>query len=122
MSHSVDECYDFYKETHRKARKGHKCDACKEAISAGHHYWLVAWVYDGEAESVKRCERCQTIHMHLRKKCREDGGYDALWPAEKLDCGLKYEDEWGELPDEIAALAFALPGEVTAPVTELEAP
>jgi hypothetical protein len=37
-----------------------------------------------------------------------------MWPEENLGCGLKYEEEWGELPDEIAAMAFALPSDVEA--------
>ena len=107
MSHSVDECYDVYSEQRVTARKAHACDACREPIAAASTYWRIAIVFDGEAETVKRCERCQKIHMHLRSL---DPG--ASWPAEKLDCGIAYRDHWEfDPPDEIAALAFALPGD-----------
>lgn len=113
MSHSVDECYAFYNENRVKARKEHQCCACKETIHARTTYWVISWVFEGVAESVKRCERCQAIHIHLRKRCADSGS--DMWPNERLACGLTYEGEWGELPEHIAALAFALPSEVIAP-------
>jgi hypothetical protein len=75
-------------------------------------YWSIAWVFDGRAQGAKRCERCQTIHKHLRVK-----GDGDMWPAEQLDCGEEYAAHWGkEPPEDIAALAFALPGETKAPL------
>lgn len=109
MSYSCDETYDVYHEQRVKARKDHTCSACVETIPKHATYWRVSWVFERTAEGVKRCERCQAIHLHLRKKCRDTNS--DLWPAERLDCGLKYEDEWGDLPEEIAALAFALPSD-----------
>lgn len=106
MSHDIDETYDVYAETHRRARKAHECDACGERIGPGVTYWRVFVVFDGSAEAHKRCNRCQAIHVHLRSL---DPG--RRWPDERLACGLDYEDEWGDLPEEIAALAFALPGD-----------
>lgn len=115
MSHSCDGTYDVYRETRVRARKPHTCSACTETIPARTTYWRVTWVFDGGANGVKRCERCQAIHLHLREKCRSS--YDNLWPDERLNCGLKYEDEWGDLPEEIAALAFALPSD-SLPTTQ----
>lgn len=110
MSHSIDETYDVYNETSRIARKEHVCAACKETIRIGDRYAIVGIVFDGEAESVKRCLRCQEIHEHLRKL----GAYE-MWPAERLDCGEEYKEHWGhEPPPEIAALAFATPEEMQA--------
>lgn len=108
MSRSCDERYVVYHERQVRARKAHACSACRETIPAGTAYVRVTWVFDGSADGVKRCNRCQAIHLHLRKKCAESDE-DDLWPDERLNCGLKYEDEWGDLPDEIEALAFALP-------------
>ena len=100
MSHYVDECYDVYQETTRKARKEHDCDACKLPIRRGDYYCSVHIVFDGRARSVKRCGACQTTHIHLRKLNPGE-----MWPNEKLACGLDYEEEWGnEPPDEIQAL------------------
>lgn len=108
MSHSIDDFYSFYKETLRRARKDHECDACHETISKGHRYYVVSWHFMGNMESIKRCARCQAIHAHL-----QDLGMGEFWPAEKLDCGEGYEEHWGKNPpDDIAALAFALPGEI----------
>lgn len=108
MSHYTEETYSVYDESLRRARKEHRCSACREKISAGHSYTRVAIVFDGEAETVKRCARCQAIHLHLRAKGREDG----MWPDERLNCGETYRGHWGEdPPEEIAALAFAKQGE-----------
>lgn len=103
MSHLVDETYSVYSESRRSARKRHACSACRDAIEPGHRYVSVFIVFDGESRAVKRCLRCQAIHEHLRSLCTRDGD---LWPDESLDCGLDYVSEWGELPDDIAALAF----------------
>jgi len=70
---------------------------------------VVSRVFDGTADTVKRCERCEAIHAHLVDLCLYDG---ERWPDEQLNCGKSYEDEWGECPEEIQALAFALPGEI----------
>lgn len=102
MSHLAEEAYSVYDETYPKARVEHTCAACKEAIRVGHRYARVAMVFDHEAETVKRCMRCQTIHLHLRTK-----GDSELWPDERLNCGEEYAQHWGEdPPPEIAALAF----------------
>lgn len=110
MSHSCDEVCDVYLETYPKARKPHRCGACREVISPGSQYTKVAIVGAGSAHTYKRCARCQHLHEHLREKCRTSS--EDLWPDEELNCGLDYEEEWGELPVEVAALAFAIPGEL----------
>lgn len=106
MSHSCDEVYEVYNETYPKARKTHTCEACEENIPPGGRYARVFTLFNGTAETYKRCLRCQALHEHLRRL----GDYDC-WPDERLNCGESYEDEWGALPPEIAALAFTLPGE-----------
>jgi hypothetical protein len=114
MSDYYEETYSVYDETWRKARKTHECCACKETIAAGQRYAHVAAIFDGVL-TFKRCARCQEIHEHLREKCASDAYSGAMWPAERLDCGHEYVDKWGrEPPPEIAALAFALPGEPPA--------
>lgn len=109
MSYAVDSTYDVYLEKLRRARKEHFCDACDTKILRGHRYCYVSIVWDGSARSVRRCLRCQTLHKHLRTL----GGYD-VWPDEELNCGLDYEEEWGDLPPEIAKLAFLTPEEIQA--------
>ena len=111
MSHEVDELYDVYHEEQRRARKLHRCIACPEPIPVGVKYTRVFVLFDGVKGNFKRCARCQAIHLHLRERCRKER--PDYWPAEDLNCGETYEDEWGPCPPEIAALAFALPGEVS---------
>lgn len=109
MSYEPDSYYSVYNERFPRSRKPRQCEACKETIPAGAHYARVSAVYDGSAETIVRCIRCQRMHEHLRLLARSEG----LWPAERLNCGREYVEEWGEEPpEEIAALAFALPGEV----------
>lgn len=111
MSQWCDEAADVYSERATRARKAHTCAACGEAIAPGHVYTRVSIVFDGTVESLKRCARCQKLHEHLRTL-----GDHEMWPAERLDCGEEYAQHWGEdPPPEIAALAFALPGEETTP-------
>lgn len=112
MSYSCDEVYRVYRENIRKAIKTHRCDACKEEIPRGSEYANVGIVCSEGAETIKRCARCQALHLHLRDNCAKSDGFETMWPDERLNCGETYEDEWGEVPNEIAALAFALPGEV----------
>jgi len=110
MSYDTYDCepYSVYQKTRRRARKAHKCGACHETIRPGDSYMVVSIVFDGTAETIKRCARCEAIHDHLVGLCLADG---ERWPEERLNCGESYEDEWGECPEEIQALAFALPGE-----------
>lgn len=99
---------ELFRERRPVARKPHKCHACGETIRSGDRYARVFFVWEGEPDTVKRCMRCEKIHAHL-----VDRGNGDTYPAERLDCGESYQDHWGEdPPDEIAALAFALPGEV----------
>lgn len=115
MSEYSEGTYDVYDERERKARVEHRCDACGETIRVGDKYMRVACIVESEVSTVVRCLRCQTIHKHLREKCwemaREHG--DQMWPRERLDCGLEYREEWDrDPPEDIAALAFALPDEM----------
>lgn len=102
MSHSIDESYDVYREHFPKASVSHTCDACKRPIPKGHVYARVFIVFEGEAETVKRCLTCQALHKHLRTL---DPG--EMWPDERLDCGIEYSEHWNrEPPEHIAKLAF----------------
>lgn len=113
MSYQGEETYEVYHETERRAAKEHRCAACKETIPIGHRYARVFIVYEG-MESIARCLRCQRIHEHLRTlPDPDDWEQDRMWPDERLNCGEDYREHWGkEPPPDIAALAFALPGEV----------
>lgn len=107
MSHSCDETYDVYEERRRVARKAHECDACDLPIRPGDLYYAVSLVWDGTAETVKRCARCQMMHEHLRELAPGE-----TWPDERLNCGHDYRDQWEcDPPAWVAALAFWMPGD-----------
>jgi hypothetical protein len=85
---------------------------CSDPIRKGDSYWRISVVFDGRARTIKRCVRCQHLHVHLRELCQAAGdAYSDMWPDERLACGLDYSEEWGPIPQEIAALAFWKPGE-----------
>lgn len=109
MSYVFEERYDVYDETPRRARTAKPCGACARTIAVGEIYMRVAWIFDGHAESVNRCGACQATHQHLRNLGEAD-----VWPDERLGCGQDYEEEWGAVPDEIAALPFLSGAEASA--------
>lgn len=110
------DCAEVYAESERVARKPTKCSACGMPIRQGDTYSYTFILYDGESSQIRRCARCQLIHKHLRARCEAaaaaDPGEPERYPDEFLACGDDYRNLWGEdPPEEIAALAFALPGE-----------
>ncbi len=112
MSYEADEYCRLYQRVIRKARKPHVCYACGRLISPRHYYCSVRIVGpDGDAETLKRCGRCETMHRHLA----ELGAKHNMWPAERLDCGRDYAEEWGEEPPgDMQALAFVTEDEAGA--------
>lgn len=99
----------IYKETNVAARSDTRCSACREKIVKAAKYWRIAILFDGRWTTVRRCQRCQAIHLHLRSVSSQ---HDE-WPDDTLSCGHSYRDAHGcEPPESIARLAFALPCEV----------
>lgn len=97
-------------ERKRRARKEHTCSCCAEMIRRGDLYIYEFAVFDGRPDEVKRCLRCQAIYDHLLETHinAEDSSVDR-----ELRCGHTYREVHGcEPPDAIAALAFALPGDL----------
>ncbi len=102
-----DEVADVWRDTRRRARKEHRCSACGDTIRRGDHYIDHLSIHRGVLDSCNRCMRCEAIYLHLRDISDWE---DQPMPA--LDCGHEYQEVHGrEPPPEIAALAFALPGE-----------
>jgi len=102
MSQYAEETYDVYHERNVVSRKEHNCCACYEKILKGQYYWRIGVVFDGHAETLKRCLRCQQLHEHLR-----DLGDQQEWPDERLNCGHGYREMWDRSPpDAVAGLAF----------------
>jgi hypothetical protein len=114
MSGYCDERAAVYDDSIRKARKEHRCCACRETIRVGDYYSLTTVIGDGTVDVWKRCPRCQAIHLHLRT-LRDD--YEEVWPDEQLDCGEEYTKHWNRPPPpEIAELAFVTRDEMQARV------
>jgi hypothetical protein len=99
-----------YSERTIRARKAHKCSACKATIRRGDYHARVEALCDGRWERVRRCGRCQATYKHLFKIGQRDG----MQPDWSLNCGMRYEDEWGPVPDEIARLPFLTDDEASA--------
>lgn len=88
----------------RRARKSHRCYACREVIRPGDRYHIAVEKDNGDVCAYKHCARCWAM-------C------EALWAAGAttvqwdLDCGELWEDEIGDVPDEVGRLAFLTPDE-----------
>lgn len=96
---------DVQTERHRRARKEHRCCACKETIRKGDIYRATFVVFEGSVDTYKHCLRCARMFDEL---CARIDGYDegVDW---HLNCGHSWEENHGECPPEIAALAFMTP-------------
>jgi len=91
----------------RKARKPHRCYACREEIPAGHRYHVVVQIYDGDVTEFKHCARCWALAMEIMHM----NGY-VQWD---LNCGISWREAAGEDPPEsVARLAFMTPDEAQA--------
>lgn len=90
-----------------QARKVHKCIACGEAIHVGDHYHSVQHLQDGEFTVFKHCARC----WHICEALWDAGAEAVQWD---LNCGETWDDNFGELPPEIAELAFITRAEAQA--------
>lgn len=82
-----------------KARKEHKCFACQQTIQPGELYHRTAAEMDGTVDVFKHCATCWQICVSL-------WAAGAQWVQYDLKCGERWEDNFGELPDDVAALAF----------------
>lgn len=95
---------EFQSTEWRISRKVHECVACHEGISPGDRYHVTAGRWDGEFLTFKHCTRCEKMCAALWKAGVE-------WLDFHLDCGEVWDDVFGKPPPEVAALAFALPGD-----------
>lgn len=56
---------DVESERRVRARKEHRCSACKETIDRGHLYVRHTLIYAGEVDETLRCLRCDAIYQQL---------------------------------------------------------
>ena len=93
----------MYEETEPVARKQHTCDACGETIKPKQRYLRIFGVWEGEAQTIKHCWRC-----HQLAEALFDAGVESI--DLELNCGETWDQAFGAPPpDDVAALAFALP-------------
>lgn len=112
MCGEADGYCDVYDSRDVVARKDHACMACHETIASGHTYRKTDSLYDGSWEHWKHCLRCWAIFDAIQDAMRDAYGPIAIEPG--LDCGERWEDNFGPPPPEVEALAFALPGDEIA--------
>lgn len=107
MSEYADECCVVHRHKICRARKEHTCSACRATIRPGDYYASVFALSNAcGPENFRRCGACERTWQHLMGKCAEHNrlNNDSLFPLEDLSCGKAYTEEWGDVPDEIAAL------------------
>lgn len=105
-----DEYPDVYSNGLRRARKEHECDACAETIRRGDRYHYTFCVFEGSANTTKRCARCELMYRALLPLIDDESTCDP-----ELNCGHTFENNFGEAPPpELARLAFVTPDEAQA--------
>lgn len=83
--------------------------ACPDTIEPGHRYSATSQLFDGSWSDYKHCLRCWAM---LNAIMAANPGSYIQWD---LGCGYSWQDTFGkDPPPEVAALAFALPGEIAA--------
>ncbi len=102
---------DVWRQDWRKARIEHVCTGCHETISPGHHYQSTASLFDGHWTTWKHCRRCDDLFTAIADAHRKTSGEYVVYIDPQFNCGESWVDNFGDLPDPVAALAFALPGE-----------
>lgn len=113
MGVEFDEYNELQSERTYRARKEHRCCACKETIRVGHLYVYTFVLFEREATTYKHCLRCSAMLRILLHEHRES---DSDWTVDpQLDCGHTWRDVFDhEPPAELVALAFATPEEMQA--------
>jgi len=78
---------------HRKARKQHKCIACRKPICRGHEYHITKYIFDGTIDVEKWCDNCYEMA-------------NALW---NLGFCFEYDDLWGSYQEYLIDYVPKLP-------------
>lgn len=116
VSVSVDGYNDVQSCKTRRARKEHRCDACRETIRVGDSYINEFTVYDGNSDTTKRCLRCDAMLDAIQSRMIDadidphEEGVDRA-----LNCGHTWNEDFREEPpEEVARLAFLTRDEAQA--------
>jgi hypothetical protein len=98
------ESVEFETRGWRTARKPHECFACHETIRPGDRYHRWSMRFDGEFSDHSHCARCYSIIGELWNAGAESVDLG-------LNCGETWEENFGDLPEDVARLAFMTPEE-----------
>jgi len=110
MCDEADYSYAVQSERFPHARKEHHCYACSEPIRIGDKYAYSVAIGEEGFDSYKHCLRCLAILNAISLAHAKMGSSVAIrWD---LNCGENWLDAIGELPDEIARLAFLTRDEI----------
>lgn len=70
----------FTNNTHRRARKEHKCCECKTEIERGESYWHISTVQDGSWSDFKQCNFCYEVAESAVDYARSENMPDEHYP------------------------------------------
>ena len=110
MCDDADYSYAVQSERFPRARKVHLCCACGESIRVGDKYAYSVAIGQEGFDSYKHCLRCYTMLEAIQEAHSRNGSEIAI--AWELNCGEDWTDAIGELPNEIARLAFLTHDEI----------
>jgi hypothetical protein len=96
----------------RRARKEHRCCACREGIRPGDRYHHFSGVWDGSPGSYKHCARCWHLYKLLEERQDPYAAEDGAGISLTMDCGELWRDNFNA--PEPAELAFLTPDEAQA--------
>ena len=88
-----------FEEVARVARKEHICCACGETVRKGDQYIYSTGLWENGWEHFKHCLRCRAILNELYGV--SDSPVDLT-----LSCGEDWQENFGDLPEYVAGLAF----------------
>jgi len=113
MSCEIDGTNEVESSTTQRARKEHRCCACRETIRVGDLYRRTFVVYEREPETFKHCLRCTAMFdAIIRAQRGADLDYWERGVAWRLDCGHDWQEMFDDdPPPEVARLAFLTPDE-----------
>lgn len=102
---------DFYPEetatiwqvTYQKARRAHRCDACRSAITPGQSYRLTKSLFDGHWSTEKACTACSDALSRFGEAHRFTPSASNF--REYLTECTQWDDEWDE-PETVWATAL----------------
>ena len=67
---------EFYNERHPRARKVHKCEACRGEIKPGEVYCRQSGLWEGDFFSRAWCQDCETVMGYYLDRLSSENEFD----------------------------------------------